>query len=134
MEINLTTPALLFPALSLLLLAFTNRFVVLANLIRKLHDQYRETPQAIIFGQIQNLRKRVSLIKNMQAAGILSMLLCVVCMLLLFAGLAFVGKVVFAVSLLAMMISLTLSLMEISMSVGALNLVLSDLEEQKPKS
>jgi hypothetical protein len=117
MEISLTTPALLFPAISLLLLAFTNRFVVLANLIRKLHEQYQTVREPMIFGQIQNLRRRVVLIRNMQAAGVLSMLLCVVSML-----------VIFAVSLVLLIVSLSISLVEIFMSVGALNLVLKDLE------
>jgi hypothetical protein len=130
MEINLSTPALLFPAISLLLLAFTNRFVVLANLIRKLHDQYQSDQHAMIYGQIQNLRRRVSLIRNMQAAGIMSMLLCVVCMFLLFAGQVWLGKVTFGLSLLLLALSLTLSLVEIWMSVGALNYVLSNLEKK----
>ncbi|RYD77683.1 MAG: DUF2721 domain-containing protein, partial [Verrucomicrobiaceae bacterium] len=100
MDINLSTPALLFPALSLLLLAYTNRFVVLAGLIRNLHERYKESRQTVLIEQIRNLRRRVALIKNMQAAGILSMLLCVLCMFLLFSGNEVMGEITFAISLL----------------------------------
>lgn len=125
MEINLTTPALLFPAISLLLLAFTNRFLALAALIRGLRKQYDADHDRILLAQIQNLNKRVILIRNMQAFGILSLLLCVVCMFALFMNEALTGKILFGLSLVSMMISLTLSLREILISVNALRLELS---------
>lgn len=128
-EINLGTPALLFPAVSLLLLAYTNRFVTLATLIRNLHDKYKADPNAILKGQIENLRYRVELIKHMQAAGITSMFFCVLCMFTLFAGWALLGKLIFACSLLLMLASLGLSLAEIWVSVRALNLHLGDLKD-----
>ena len=127
-EINLSTPALLFPAVSLLLLAYTNRFVTLANLVRALHDKNKSDPNAILIGQIKNLRYRVELIKHMQASGISSLFFCVICMFMLFAGWDIAAKVIFAFSLLLMLASLGLSLMEIWISVGALNLHLSDME------
>ena len=96
MEIDVTTPALLFPAISLLLLAFTNRFLALAALIRNLHDRYQARPDELIVAQIGNLRYRVMLIKNMQAFGVLSLLLCVLCMFVLFAGNMLLGKAIFA--------------------------------------
>lgn len=132
MEINLTTPALLFPAISLLLLAYTNRFLALASLIRGLHRQYKEQPNSIIIGQIKNLRRRVVLIRNMQAFGITSLLLCVVCMFLLFAGEITLGKYIFGASLILLIVSLALSVVEIQISVHALNLQLSDFAEPKP--
>lgn len=128
MEITLSTPALLFPAVSLLLLAYTNRFVTLANLIRTLHAKYQENPNSVLMGQIQSLRYRVNLIKLMQAAGVSSILVCVLCMFMLFAGLVLPGKVLFGISLLLMALSLTLSLREIWVSVEALNIHLGDLE------
>jgi hypothetical protein len=131
LEINLSTPALLFPAVSLLLLAYTNRFVTLANLIRNLHEKYKSDPNAILMGQIKNLRYRVELIKHMQAAGISSLFFCVVCMFTLFAGWVEVGKAIFAFSLLLMLASLGLSLVEIWVSVRALNLHISDLEHRE---
>ena len=127
-EITLTTPALLFPAISLLLLAYTNRFLTLAGLIRRLHADYRDQPSGEVLGQIKNLRTRVGLIKNMQELGISSLLLCVLCMFLLFAGETTAGKWVFGVSLLLLLASLALSIREIHISVNALNIQLSDLE------
>lgn len=129
MDINLTTPALLFPAISLLLLAFTNRFLTLATLIRTLHAKYKEDPHDVLLGQIKNLRKRVILIRNMQAFGVLSLLLCVVCMFLLFANEQIAGRYTFGVSLILLIISLGLSVYEIQISVKALKLQLSDMEE-----
>ncbi|WP_299759992.1 DUF2721 domain-containing protein [uncultured Pontibacter sp.] len=128
MEITLTTPALLFPALSLLLLAFTNRFLGLASLIRSLKDRYATTRSQLVYSQIQNLRERLVLIRNMQAFGTLSMFGCVLCMFLLFADYIEAGKYLFAFSLLMMLISLGLAIREIQISVKALELELNDLE------
>jgi len=130
-EINLSTPALLFPAVSLLLLAYTNRFVTLANLIRALHDKYKADQTAVLMGQIQNLRYRLELIKHMQAAGISSMFLCVLCMIVLVLGWGMAAKLIFASSLLLMLVSLGLSLAEIWISVRALNMHISDLESRE---
>jgi len=129
MDINLTTPALLFPAISLLLLAYTNRFLTLATLIRSLHARYKEDPHDVLLGQIRNLRKRVILIRNMQALGVLSLLLCVLCMFLLFADEQMAGRYTFGVSLILLIFSLALSVYEIQISVKALKLQLSDMEE-----
>jgi len=130
MELTLTTPALLFPAISLLLLAYTNRFLTLASLIRELHHSYKTNPEDIIIAQISNLRYRVSLIRNMQIFGVSSFFCCVLCMLTLFAGEMLAGKFIFGVSLILLMVSLGLSLREIQVSVDALNYRLIDLEKQ----
>jgi hypothetical protein len=128
MEINLTTPALLFPAISLLLLAYTNRFLTLATLIRTLHRQFKERPDDLIWGQIKNLRLRVKLIRNMQVLGVLSLLLCVVCMFVIFSGNLKLAEIIFGVSLILLILSLAVSAWEIQISVKALNIQLSDLE------
>lgn len=129
MEINLTTPAVLFPAVSLLLLAYTNRFLALATLIRSLYDEYQRNPQGVLLEQISNLRYRVQLIKNMQFLGVLSLLLCVLCMLVLFFGGVHLGQVLFGLSLLLMLVSLGLSTREIQISVNALDAELRDIEK-----
>jgi hypothetical protein len=128
---DLTTPAVLFPAISLLLLAYTNRFLGLASLISTLHDRYHAQPHQSLVAQIGNLRYRVRLIQQMQALGVLSLLVCVVCMLLLFVGLETPAKWMFASSLVLMVASLALSVREIQVSVNALNLQLQDLEDSK---
>ncbi len=129
MEITLTTPALLFPAVSLLLVAYTNRFLALGSRIRSLHAQYKSSPDDILEGQIVILKKRVVLIRNMQFLGVGSLFLCVLCMFLLFGGKILPGKIVFAASLLFMLGSLGISLKEILISMQALNLELSDMEK-----
>lgn len=133
MEIDVTTPALLFPAISLLLLAYTNRFLTLATLIRSLHKNYKSDPHEVILEQIANLRKRAHLIKQMQAVGVASLFLCVLCMFLLFAGQIEFGKYIFGVSILLLMWSLVLSMREIAISVDALELHLSDIEKPAPQ-
>ncbi|MCL4810450.1 MAG: DUF2721 domain-containing protein [Thermoanaerobaculia bacterium] len=130
MELSLTTPALLFPAVSLLLLAYTNRFLALASLVRSLHARYREQPDPLILRQIDNLRYRIRLVRNMQVAGVSSLLVCVVCMFVLFLGETLVGKMLFAASLVLMTVSLALSVREVQVSVKALDLHLLDLEER----
>jgi hypothetical protein len=129
MDITITTPGLLFPAISLLLLAYTNRFLAIAALIRSLHDSYLRERDQILYAQIQNLRRRVRLIRDMQACGVGSILLCVLCMMVLFLGYQVPGKMLFAASLVLMVLSLSLSLLEINLSVGALNLHLKRLEK-----
>ena len=131
MRLNLTTPALLFSAISLLLLAYTNRFLALATLVRNLYDQYKQNPDRILFGQIKNLRKRLNLIRNMQVFGITSLLLCVICMFLIYISRIFIAEFIFGVALVLLIISLALSVWEIQISVKALNLRLSDIEESE---
>jgi hypothetical protein len=134
MDLSLTTPALLFPAISLLLLAYTNRFLTLANLIRDLHAKYTANPDQILLWQLRSLRYRVQLIKHMQGFGVASLLLCVVSMFALFVDWQLAGKVIFGVALLLMVVSLALSLREIQVSVDALNVRLSDIEELAEQS
>jgi hypothetical protein len=129
MEITLTTPALLFPAVSLLLVAYTNRFLALGSRIRNLHAQYKSSPDTIISSQIIILKKRVVLIRNMQFLGVASLFLCVLCMFLLFGGKLLLGKIIFGASLVFMLGSLGISLQEILISMQALNLELSDMEK-----
>ena len=130
MEITLTTPALLFPAVSLLLVAYTNRFLALGSRIRTLHSLYKSSPDDILEGQIVILRKRVVLIRNMQFLGVASLFLCVLCMFMLFGGKLLFGKIIFGASLLFMLGSLGISLQEILISMEALNLELSDMEKE----
>ena len=130
MEINFTTPALLFPAISLLLLAYTNRFLALANLVRKLHDEYKSGEQnKIILRQIHSLRRRIRLVRYMQALGVFSFLCCVVTMYTIYMNWTEAIRYEFALSLLSLLASLIVSLFEITMSTKALELELSDIEE-----
>lgn len=134
MDITLTTPALLFSTLSLLLLAFTNRFLALAARIRTLYDRYQTCHYPGLLAQIESLRIRVNLIRLMQLYGVFSLFLCVLCMFFLFAGFIIMGKIVFGLSLLAMLVSLGVSTREISMSTQALNIQLESLSAAQEKS
>lgn len=130
MDISLTTPALLFPAISLLLLAYTNRFLTIAGLIRNLYKAYKTNPTDNIKAQISNLKKRVNLIRNMQIFGIVSLFFCVLSMFLIYEQVRFYGSVIFGFSLILLMISLALSIIEIQISVKALNIQLADMEKK----
>ena len=130
MEITFNTPALLFPAISLLLLAYTNRYLALANLIRKLHDEYiRGEKNHLLLKQIRILRVRINLVRQMQAMGVFSFLCCVVTMYGVYMQWTVVVKFVFALSLISLLASLIISLIEISQSTKALELEISDMEE-----
>lgn len=130
MELTISTPALLFPAITLLLLAYTNRFLAVATLIRDLHAKYQANPShSIIFGQIKNLRSRLTMIRYMQAFGVLSFVFTVICMFLLFQEFTTWANIVFGLSLGALLLSLIISLIEIQISTKALSLELSDMEK-----
>ncbi|ATB68859.1 hypothetical protein SJPD1_0745 [Sulfurospirillum diekertiae] len=130
MEIEISTPALLFPAVSLLLLAYTNRFLAVAQLIRMLHRQSTERENCEEYKQIGNLKHRLELTKWMQFFGVLSILLCTLSMFELFLGLFGIGKQIFGLSLIAMCVSLFISLWEVMISTHALNMELSDMNDR----
>ena len=128
MEIDLTTPALLFSAISLIMLAYTNRFLSYAQLVRTLKDQYRENHSAVTAAQIINLRKRLYLTRAMQVTGIGSLLLCVVSMFLMYMQLYMVSVNMFGLALILLSISVGISVREIYISVKALEIHLSDMD------
>lgn len=128
MDLNLTTPALLFPAISLLLLAYTNRFLALAALMRDLYARYKNQPDPRIKGQLSSLRYRIGIIRNMQVWGVASFVGCVLCMTVLFLGWITVGKWIFVFSLILLLLSLVLSLREVQVSIDALTLQMHDLD------
>jgi uncharacterized Tic20 family protein len=133
MEISLNTPALLFPAITLLMLAYTNRFLALATLIRNLHAKYKlhQEEQTLIREQIKNLSRRLNLIRQMQITGIFSFFLCVLSMLLVYFQVNNWAAITFGASLFSLLFSLALSLSEISISTKALEIELKDMEELK---
>jgi hypothetical protein len=130
MDFTLTTPALLFPAISLLLLAYTNRFLTLAALMRDLHGRYRAEPDPRIKAQLRNLSYRIVIIRNMQVCGVASFFFCVLSMFGLFAGYRVVGQWLFGIALVLLMVSLVLSLREIGVSIDALMLQTSDVLDE----
>jgi len=130
-KLTLITPTFLFSAISLILLAYTNRFLSYAQLVRTLKDRYMEDHSALTHAQIVNLRKRLYLTKNMQLFGVASLLLCVATMFLIYIGLQDISVYVFGLALLFLIISLSLSVWEIQISARSLEIYLSDMENKK---
>ncbi len=131
MNLQIETPALLFSATSLILLAYTNRFLTIAQIIRNLKKTYDEAHNKSILLEIKNLNLRLTLIRYMQLFGVLCLFLSVFAMLFLFFDLQIFGIYLFGFSLLCLMVSLAISFWEISISVEALRLHLSDLVDEK---
>lgn len=129
-EISINTPALLFPAITLLMLAYTNRFLAIANRIRSLHETYNKMEvKHIALGQIKSLRARLNLIRYMQGLGALSFFCCVLCMYFIYRTWMDAANIIFAASMITLLGSIVLSFIEIQQSTKALELELSDIEE-----
>lgn len=132
-ELTLTTPALLFSAISLIMLAYTNRFLAYAAVIRNLHDKYLEEMDESLIQQINNLKLRLYLTRWMQIFGITSLLLCVLTMFLIYIDQHIVAIWVFGIALILLILSLSLLIKEIHISADALKLHLSDIEKHLKK-
>ena len=133
MDLELTTPALLFTAISLLISAYTSRFLTLAQLLRQLDSVYRKRPEERILEQMKNLSRRIQLIRWMQIMGVLSFILCVFSMLMLFLNRQVGGQISFAISLISLMISLIILIYEVQISVSALAYQIKDHEDENLK-
>ena len=128
-ELTLITPSVLFSAVSLILLAYTNRFLAYAQLVRTLKDRYEQDRSAVTQAQIENLRKRLNLSRLMQVFGTVSLLLCVVTMFVIYIGLSLTAIWIFGLALLALIVSLGLSIWEIIISSRALELYLGNMKQ-----
>lgn len=122
---SFSTPGLLFPAISLLMLAYTNRFLGLASLARHLTDRYEARHDPLVLMQVQNLRERIVLLRHTQALGLISLSLCTACMFLLLVSWQWLAQTLFGAALLFMLWSLALSLREVHLSVRAINVELN---------
>ena len=130
-QLTLTTPALLFSAISLIMLAYTNRFLAYASVIRDLHDKYKEEKDSILIAQIENIKKRLYLTRSMQILGISSLLLCVVTMFLIYIQQNNIAVWVFGLALILLIASLSFLIIEIQISVKALEHHISDIENNE---
>lgn len=128
-ELSLTTPTLLFSAVSLIMLAYTNRFLSYAQLVRTLKDSYMQNPSKVTREQIRNLRKRLYLTRTMQILGISSLFMCVVTMFLIYVGFFSLSVYIFGIALLLLIFSLGVSIWEIQISVRALEIHLDDMDK-----
>jgi len=130
-QLTLTTPALLFSAISLIMLAYTNRFLAYASIIRDLHDKYKAEKDSLLIAQIENIKKRLYLTRNMQILGISSLLLCVLTMFLIYIQQNDIAVWVFGLALILLIASLAILIIEIQISVKALEHHISDIENNE---
>ena len=130
MTLSIETPALLFSATTLILLAYTNRFLTIAQLIRELKKTYKREENKSILLEIKNLNLRLTLIRYMQLMGVLCLFLSVLAMMVLSLEMNHLGIYLFGASMLCLLLSLGISFWEISISVNALHLHLRDLMEE----
>ena len=129
MELTVNIPALLFPAISINMLAYTNRFLALSSRVRVLHDKYQtQEERHLIFTQIKNLKYRLKLIRNMQTYGVASLLFAIVSMFFIYIESQRLAQFIFAASLIAFSWSIVLSFIEIRLSTKAIEIELSDME------
>lgn len=127
-ELTLTTPALLFSAISLIMLAYTNRFLAYAAIIRNLLDKYQLEKDAVLLAQIKNIKQRLYLTRSMQIYGISSLLLCVLAMFLIYIQQQTIAVWTFGLALILLILSLAFLIWEIQISVKALEHRINDIE------
>lgn len=132
--LSLTTPSLLFSAISLILLAYTNRFLSYAQLVRTLQQQHQERPGHTSMRQIKNLYRRLRLIRAMQILGVCSLLFCVAAMFFIYILWQVVGEVLFGLGMLALALSLVICLREVLISIEALELNLQAIGSEEDVS
>ena len=129
--LDLTTPSLLFSAISLILLAYTNRFLSYASVVRALKEKHQQTHDPKDIAQIANLRKRLYLTRSMQMLGILSLLLCVIAMFFIYVSWQVFAAWIFGIALLLLAASLCVCIWEINISVKALEIHLEDISSKE---
>ena len=129
--LDLTTPSLLFSAISLILLAYTNRFLSYASVVRALKEKHQQTHDPKDIAQIANLRKRLYLTRSMQILGILSLLLCVIAMFFIYVSWQVFAAWIFGIALLLLAASLCVCIWEINISVKALEIHLEDISSKE---
>ena len=130
-EFSITTPAVIFSAVSLLYIGYTSRFIAISNLVRDLKKEFVISHDEIVIKQITNLRRRIEIIRNMQLLGILSLMLSILSMILLYKEWLWQGEMAFFVALCFLLLSMFFAIQEVLMSVDAINIDLSDIEELK---
>ena len=129
--LDLTTPSLLFSAISWILLAYTNRFLSYASVVRALKEKHQQTHDPKDIAQIANLRKRLYLTRSMQILGILSLLLCVIAMFFIYVSWQIFAAWIFGIALLLLAASLCVCIWEINISVKALEIHLEDISSKE---
>lgn len=131
MDFTFSTPAVVFSATSLLMLAYTNRFLTLSELTRNLYNRYKDSngKDNSAKGQIDNLKLRLKIIRWMQIFGAVSFSLSVVSMLAMVFINYNVSLSIFIISLFCLLVSLGLLVYELQISVKAITIQLNEMKE-----
>ena len=132
-ELNLTTPSLLFSAISLILLAYTNRFLSYASVVRSLNEKYQENPDKdpTTLNQIRNFVLRLRLIRAMQTLGAGSLIFCLAAMFLYFINLTLPAEIFFGIGMIMLACSLGLCIWEVQISTEAISLHLQNIRRRQ---
>ena len=132
-ELNLTTPSLLFSAISLILLAYTNRFLSYASVVRSLNEKYQENPDKdpTTLNQIRNFVLRLRLIRAMQTLGAGSLIFCLAAMFFYFINLTLPAEIFFGIGMVMLVCSLGLCIWEIQISTEAISLHLQNIRRRQ---
>jgi hypothetical protein len=128
MELPLATPAIIFPTISFLFLAYTNRYLAISSRIRELYSRYTTSHESLLREQIEALRRRLKIIRSMQLFGVLSLFSCLLAILSLLDSITMAGIIFFVASLLLLCGSLFFAALEILSSTKALDILLSEME------
>ncbi len=124
--LDISTPALVFPALSVLMLAYTNRFIAISKRVRALHAEHQRKPSANLLEQIKLLRKRMLYIRNMQIGALTGFSSNILSIAFIFFGLDQVALIFFGLGLILVFVSLIICIVEIYLSVHAMRILLTE--------
>lgn len=112
----ISTPALLFPAITILILTYSNRFSTLSNKIREFIRKGEDAAQIAVF------RRRVGYVRRMLLWGILGLAASALSMLALVFKCTNTGVGLFVLADLSIVISLIYAILDVSISTNALEL------------
>jgi hypothetical protein len=120
LALNPAVPALIFPAISLLFLAYTNRFLGLTAVARKMLAAHLAEAQPHWEVQLINIRRRLHLIRQMQMMGLGSIILAALSMGALVNAFERLGQGLFVCSLVCFIGSMGICVHEIKLSIDAI--------------
>lgn len=129
-------PAALFPAIPLMMISFGNRYMSMASLIRKIHDEViakkltrKDKATNRYLKQIALLRKRLILNRATSTLAAISFIANLVAMYFVYTNDIILFASTFVASLIAFGVSLILYIIELQLSTTALDTHLQDLED-----
>lgn len=129
--LELSTPALVFPALSVLMLAYTNKFIAISKRVRALHAEHLKNPSKRVHKQIKSLDKRMKYIRNMQICALSGFSSNIISIAMIFVGLDLFAMIFFSLGLILVLCSLIICIIEIYLSVQAMSVLLEeDMDDQ----